>query len=102
MTAAGTTASAQGNAGFAQNPAVAVGTSVTVSEIANAANGANLANYTSSLSCTGVTATGTTSASFTMPDNDVTCTVTNTRKTHFVKLIKSLVPSTDSGLFHPR
>jgi hypothetical protein len=73
-----------------------------VSEIANVANGANLANYTSSLSCTGVTATGTTSASFTMPDNDVTCTVTNTRKTHFVKLIKSLVPSTDSGLFHPR
>src|SRR5439155_26440094 len=62
--------------------------------------GTSLASYTSALSCTGVTATGTTSGSFTMPDNDVTCTFTNTRLTNTVTLIKTLVPSNDPGLFN--
>jgi hypothetical protein len=98
LTAAGTVANDQGHGGFAQNSNVAVGTSVTVSEAAGA--GTDLAGLTASLNCTGVTATGTTSATFTMPDNDVSCTVTNTRKTHKVTLTKTVVPSTDPGKFN--
>ena len=37
--------------------------------------------------------------SFTMPDADVNCTVTNTRKTHKVTLTKHLSPTNDPGLF---
>src|SRR5439155_16665821 len=78
LTAAGTTVQNQGDGGSAQNTSVAVGTAnVTVGEIANVANGANLTNYTSALTCTGATIpASTTSATFTMPDNDVSCIVT--------------------------
>ena len=100
LTAAGSTAGGQGNGGFVQNANVVVGASVSVSEIANAGSGANLANYTSSLKdCTGISATGTTSASFTMPDNDVACTVTNTRKAHTLTLTKTVLPAGDTGTF---
>jgi len=97
LTAAGVTASNQGNGGYAQNPSAAVGSSVSVGE----ADGvAKLANYTSTLTCSGVSATGTTSAGFTMPDNDVTCTVINKRKTHSLTLTKLLLPSDDTGVFN--
>ncbi|HEX7795785.1 MAG TPA: hypothetical protein VF456_15590, partial [Vicinamibacterales bacterium] len=99
LTAAGTTVNNQGNNGQAKNSVVAVGSSVSVSEAAG--TGTALANYTSSLTCDGVSiGASTTSATFTMPDNDVTCTVTNTRKTHSVTLIKHLSPANDGGLFN--
>ena len=51
-------------------------------EIANALNGAVLSNYASTLSCAGASLSsgGSTSGTFTMPDNDVLCTLTNTRR----------------------
>src|SRR5260370_27853867 len=79
LTAAGTLATDQVNLGSATNASVAVGTT-GVLVIEGAGTATSLATYTSSLSCTGGSATGTTSASFTMPDNDVSCTVINTRK----------------------
>jgi hypothetical protein len=87
-----------GDGGYAEDTTVPVGSSVSVSETQG--TGTLLANYTSALSCNGVDASGTTSASFTMPDGDVNCTVTNTRKTHKVRLTKSLVPSNDGGKFN--
>src|SRR5207237_10924842 len=75
------------------------GSTVSVSEIANVSNGASLANYTTNLTCstafTSGGAPGATSGSFTMPDADVTCTITNTRKTHRVTLTKSLSRTTE-------
>jgi hypothetical protein len=56
---------------------VAVGSNVAVSE--SGGTGTSLGNYTSSLSCTGVTTSGSTSGNFTMPNNAVTCVFTNTR-----------------------
>src|ERR1035437_1563767 len=71
------------------------------SSIAVGETGTNLANYTSTLTCSGVSiaANSTTSATFGMPDNDVTCTLTNTRIQRTVTLTKVLFPATDAGLF---
>ncbi|MBI1898386.1 MAG: hypothetical protein HYS04_17910 [Acidobacteria bacterium] len=82
---------------------VFVGESVTASEAAG--TNTSLANYDSSMSCSAngnptPIATGTTSASFTMPDASVSCTVTNTRKTRQVTLAKVCVPDSDGGVFN--
>jgi uncharacterized repeat protein (TIGR01451 family) len=75
-----TTVVNQGNGGQVQ-VSLPAGGAVTVGEIANALNGAVLSNYASTLSCAGASLSsgGTTSGTFTMPDNDVICTLTNTR-----------------------
>lgn len=64
---------------------IAAGTGVTVSESAEAP--ANLTNYDTTLACTYLPAVGggptvltVTDGAFTMPEGDVTCTFTNTRK----------------------
>mgnify|MGYP003445199571 FL=1 len=50
------------------------------------------ANYTTTVACTGATLSGSTPGStFTMPDNDVTCTYTNTRKTVTLQLKKTWI-----------
>jgi hypothetical protein len=77
-----------GNGGSISKIVTAVPT-VTLSEIGQS-------NYTSSLACTGATPI---SGSFVMPDNDVACTLTNTRAQHNVIVNKVLVPSTDGGVF---
>lgn len=70
-----------GNDGTATKE-VSAGTTVTVAEIAGDAS-TDLANYDSALTCTGPEgelASGTTGGSFEMPEGDVSCTFTNTRK----------------------
>ncbi|MBK6395487.1 MAG: IPTL-CTERM sorting domain-containing protein [Betaproteobacteria bacterium] len=50
------------------------------------------ANYTTTVACTGATLSGSTPGStFTMPDNDVTCTYTNTRKSVTLQLLKTWI-----------
>ncbi len=50
------------------------------------------ANYTTTVACTGATVSGNTPGStFTMPDNDVTCTYTNTRKSVTLQLLKTWI-----------
>jgi len=45
-------------------------------------------NYTTTVACTGATPSSTTlPATFTMPDNDVTCTYTNTRRSATLRLV---------------
>lgn len=85
-------ASGVGNGGTGSNASVAVGSTVTVDELAG--TGTALAGYTSSLSCTGVSGvSGTTSGTFTMPDADVTCTFTNVRRSADVQIIKTASPN---------
>ena len=49
-------------------------------------------NYATTVACTGATASGSSpGATFTMPDNDVTCTYTNTRKSATLQLKKTWV-----------
>jgi uncharacterized repeat protein (TIGR01451 family) len=81
LTINATTVPNQGNGGQVQAANVLVGSTVSVSEAANVASGATLASYTSTLVCpdTNLPSGRTTSGSFTMPDVDVTCTVTNQR-----------------------
>jgi hypothetical protein len=93
--ATATTNNDQGNGGSVSKAAVAVGVSVTLSEAQG--TGTLSANYTASFACTGGTPAG---ATFTMPDSDVDCTFTNTRKTHTVTLHKTLSPTTDGGKFN--
>jgi uncharacterized repeat protein (TIGR01451 family) len=50
------------------------------------------ANYTTTVACTGATLSGSTpGATFTMPENDVTCTYTNTRKSVTLQLKKTWI-----------
>lgn len=68
-----------GHGGSTAAVPVDAGTQVTVAELAD--EGTSLDDYTSKLTCTGVDGvTGTTEGSFTMPDSDVQCSFTNTRK----------------------
>jgi len=79
-----------GNGGSGSTVGVPVGSTVNVAEIAG--TGTVLADYVSSLSCSGVSGvSGTTTGSFTLPDNDVTCTFTNTRNTATLTLTKTVV-----------
>ncbi|MCI4568814.1 hypothetical protein, partial [Lysobacter sp. CFH 32150] len=79
-----------GNGGSGSTAGVPVGSTVNVAEIAG--TGTVLADYVSSLSCSGVGGvSGTTAGSFTLPDNDVTCTFTNTRNTATLTLTKTVV-----------
>jgi hypothetical protein len=74
------------------------GISVTVSE-----TGTNLGNYTYHLTCNNATPgvdVTTSSATFTMPDTNVSCTLTNTRNQYNVTLAKTLLPATDTGKFN--
>ncbi|MBI2687972.1 MAG: hypothetical protein HYX27_16815 [Acidobacteria bacterium] len=73
---------------------VGVGTSITVGE-----TGAALGNYTTGISCSNGATSSTTSVNFTMPNGNVTCTVTNTRKSYNVTVTKACVPSNDQGKF---
>jgi uncharacterized repeat protein (TIGR01451 family) len=86
-----------GDTGFV---AVATGSNPTVGETAG--TGTSLSDYESSISCSnGKTATGTGPLSLgTVHAGDqVTCTITNSRKPQ-VKVTKNLVPSTDGGKFN--
>jgi uncharacterized repeat protein (TIGR01451 family) len=74
-----TVATNVGNGGTGNNAAVAVGSTVTVAELAGTPN-AGLSAYATTLACTGATVTpgsGNQSGTFTMPDADVSCTFTN-------------------------
>jgi Prealbumin-like fold domain len=74
--------------------------SVTVSETQG--NSGNIADYTKAISCDSSKGgnTGSTSYAFSVAYGDqVTCTITNTRKPR-IKLVKALVPSNDGGLFN--
>jgi uncharacterized repeat protein (TIGR01451 family) len=78
--------------------AVAAGSQVSVGETGN---NTSLDNYASQLSCGDVSVSGTgIGGTFTMPDKDVTCIFTNTRKTNTVKVIKALSPTDDGGKFN--
>lgn len=69
---------------------ISIPVNATVSVNEQAAGTSVLANYSSSLSCTGVSGvSGTTSGSFAMPDDEVSCSFTNTRKTVTVTLKKA-------------
>ena len=49
-------------------------------------------NYTTTVSCAGATPSGSSpGATYTMPDNDVTCTYTNTRKSATLQLVKTWI-----------
>jgi uncharacterized repeat protein (TIGR01451 family) len=78
MNANGTNGTAGGN-GATASATVANGTTITFAE--SAAAGTLLTNYSTSYSCNTSPATtgSTTSGSFTMPNANVTCTLTNTR-----------------------
>lgn len=90
MNANGATGSAGGN-GASASAAVAVGASVSFSEAAG--SGTDLNNYNASYSCntTPVTSGSGSSGSLTMPNSDVTCTITNTRKSASLTLAKQWV-----------
>jgi hypothetical protein len=82
--------------GGAGEKVVAPGT-YTVSELGDTTD---LAKYDSSVACdNGVTANGT-SADVSVDSNEtVTCTITNTRRTGTIKVVKALLPATDAGRF---
>ena len=64
----------------------------TVTLPAETFNVGSQANYTTTVACTGATPSGSTPGStFTMPDNDVTCTYTNTRANRSLTLVKQWV-----------
>lgn len=77
---------------FSKN--VAVGASVTVSE-----TGTTLGNYSSAINCGTAGSASGTSHTFTMPASNVSCTVTNTRKSYDVTFAKVCAPTTDLGKF---
>jgi hypothetical protein len=91
--------SADKSCGGSHSLAVTGGTTVTLSEAAG--TGTSLDNYTTEFSCpAGVILSGTGyQRTFTMPDQSVTCTVTNTRKSYPVTLTKACMPGDDGGLF---
>lgn len=66
-----------------------------------AASGTSLSDYTSSTSCSDGTTSSTGSATVTVNEGDsITCTITNTRKTGTLKVVKVLSPTNDPGLFN--
>lgn len=97
MTANGTAGTAGGNGATASSSTAAVGSTVLFSEAASGST--SLANYTSAIACV-QTASPTFAVAFTagadnqsgslvMPDADVTCTITNTRKPVQLRLAKA-------------
>lgn len=65
-----------------------------------AATGTTLSDYTSSTSCSNGTTSTTSSATVTVNEGDsITCTITNTRKTGTLQVVKALSPTTDPGVF---
>ena len=74
----------------------------TVSELAG--TGTSLAKYDSKIDCdNGDSGTGTSLAGVSIDSNDdVTCTITNTRRTGKLTVVKDLIPSNDPGLFDLR
>src|SRR4029079_2239902 len=74
----------------------------TVGETAG--TGTSLANYTSSISCDDDAATSSTDSgplNVTVNSNDdITCTITNTRNTGKLTVVKDLSPAADPGLFN--
>lgn len=85
------TAGTEGGDGATASRVVDVTSTVTASE--SAFTGTNPLNYTASYSCsTSPLTTGSgTSVNFTMPNSDVTCTFTNTRKSAALTLAKTWV-----------
>ena len=98
MHADGTTGGKAGN-GASVTTSVYVGATADFSE--SGVDGTELDNYLTTYSCNDPASTSgnTISGSLTMPDQDVTCTFTNTRKTNTVILNKELYPS-DEGSFN--
>lgn len=90
MNANGTTGAEGGN-GATASALVDVGTTATFAEAAG--TGTALANYTSTYSCNTapVTSGSGNSGSFTMPNSNVACTLTNTRKAATLRLAKTWV-----------
>jgi uncharacterized repeat protein (TIGR01451 family) len=88
MNANGTNGAAAGNGATAVT-LVGVGATATFSEAGS--DGTNLSNYSTSFSCntTPAAAGNAASGSLTMPDADVTCTVTNTRKSATLTIRKT-------------
>ncbi len=90
----GTTAVSGGN-GANATVTVPTGTGHSVAE-----TGATLAKYSSSLSCTDGTKGGTSAGGITVTAGATTvCTFTNTRKQGTIKVVKHLIPASDSGRF---
>ena len=89
-----------GNGGTTGAVTVNTGTNHSVGESAGTAT--DLADYTSSISCSdGSSGSGTSLSGITVTSTtNVTCTITNTRKTGTLQVIKSLSPTTDPGLFN--
>ena len=82
--------------GGAGEQTVAPGT-YKVSELGD---GTDLAKYNSSIACDNDVSADGTSADVTVDSNEtVTCTITNTRRTGTIKVVKSLIPATDAGRF---
>jgi uncharacterized repeat protein (TIGR01451 family) len=66
----------------------------TVTLPAETFNQGSQSNYTTTVACTGATPSSTTpgpTTTFTMPDNDVVCTYTNTRKQATLQLVKTWI-----------
>src|SRR5207253_520476 len=74
-----------------------------VSEVAGSVGDVN--DYASSISCApgGAAASGRGPLNVAVSDGaDITCTVTNTRKTGTIRVVKDLIPSADPGRFDLR
>ncbi|HEX6539924.1 MAG TPA: hypothetical protein VF155_12175, partial [Candidatus Dormibacteraeota bacterium] len=96
-----TDASAVGNAGTTGAQTVTPG-SHTVSEAAASTSSTALTDYTTSISCNDTAGThgSGTSLAVTVHSNDnITCTITNTRNNGSLTVVKSLSPTTDPGKF---
>ena len=91
-------AGVQGGSGAVVTSTVDVGGSVVVRETAGTLT--DLANYTTIYGCDqgGPAGNGTT-AGLTMPDADMTCTFTNTRKIKTLLVVNALAPASDPGRF---
>ena len=85
-----TSTSSGNNTDTGSSVANAPGATVTLP--AETFNTGSQSNYTTTVACTGVTPSGSSpGATFAMPDNDVTCTYTNTRKTATLQLRKTWI-----------
>ncbi|WP_299881769.1 hypothetical protein, partial [uncultured Cocleimonas sp.] len=78
---------------FSETVSASVGNTITFGETA-------LANYDSTYACSGgvtITQTEGVGSSFTMPDESVTCTLTNTRKGNNVTIVKAWAGDATDG-----
>ena len=88
-----------GNGGTTGAQSVLTSGTHTVGETAG--TGTSLSDYTTSISCSdGTSGSGTSLSGVTVsPNANTSCTITNTRKTGTLQVLKDLSPSNDPGLF---